>query len=318
MAQPQPQYAEGNVEHTGGHLPNQPSVRLDFGKTSSLGNSKFYIDQEKPALYMSRDTDHYFYYDGNNLTITGGNIQTALTGARVAMEYVQNKLSIYDNSNYERVKITLDRIYFDSGHDLPGFGTYIKATAGGAAGDILTIYGSDVSITCADNLSLNYGTSDGIVNIGYTDHPGIAIYTDILQSYGGDGTEAITQAYDIFLQGMFVQSNSTNALTQKQIIQRGWGYLTWSGSTTTSSETVTLPIAFDNANSYTVVATCIGYKSGSNPTSSSDSAGVQDITMECDITGAQTFTIEAKKIDGVNVNSAVRTLYNWVAIGTKT
>lgn len=110
-----------------------------------------------------------------------------------------------------------------------------------------------------------------------------------------------------------ITSNSTVA---NQYMQRGWTYVTWTGSTTTSSITITLPDAFDDTN-YDIVAMCIGYKNGSNPADRTDITGLQDCAIEGKILTSQTFTLEAKKIDGVNVNSAFRTLISWIAIGKK-
>lgn len=109
MSQPQPQYKEINKENTHGQMRYQPAIRLDFGKGSLVGSSKFFIDQSIPRLYMSKDAEHSFDYDGDNLTLVGGVIRTASSGTRIEM--ASNALSSYD-ANYLRMKLDAEQLKF--------------------------------------------------------------------------------------------------------------------------------------------------------------------------------------------------------------
>jgi hypothetical protein len=100
-------------------------------------------------------------------------------------------------------------------------------------------------------------------------------------------------------------------------IFRGWGYMTWNGSTTTDDVTITLPTAFNDAK-YDITAICLGFKNGSNPTSRDDVGGFHDVVIWAKIISSSQFSLELKKFDNVNVGNTFRTLYSWTAIGTCT
>lgn len=112
-------------------------------------------------------------------------------------------------------------------------------------------------------------------------------------------------------------SATLKARLENETVLSGWGYVSWSGSISGKSITVNLPSSFDDTN-YKIIAWCIGYKNGSNPTSNTDVTGLQDIVTWGYIINSSSFKLEFKKFDNANVNSAYRTLYNYIAIGKKT
>lgn len=115
---------------------------------------------------------------------------------------------------------------------------------------------------------------------------------------------------------MYVQSITTDALTNNQVIYRGWGYTTNIGAAT-GTITITLPNGgFDNVN-YFVSAMVIGRKSGAAPTSPADvdSFNNNDMVME-DATLPRS-TTQFKLYFLARAGNLAVEVFDWMAIGTK-
>lgn len=115
---------------------------------------------------------------------------------------------------------------------------------------------------------------------------------------------------------VYVQSITTNALTDNQIIYRGWGYKDLS-ATTSGTIDITLPNGgFDNTN-YQVSAIYLGEKATA-PSSRSDVTSHKVHTVT-NIVGSSTtstvFRISFYSNGGGNFGFV---LFDWTAIGTKT
>lgn len=111
-----------------------------------------------------------------------------------------------------------------------------------------------------------------------------------------------------------VQNITTNTTVTDQLIQRGWGYITYA-SEQIKGVTITMPVAFDDT-AYDVVAVSKGYKA-TDPTSRIDVSNIQNnnFGVICNNITSQTFDLYmAFTTNG----GTARVLFNWIAIGTKT
>jgi hypothetical protein len=108
------------------------------------------------------------------------------------------------------------------------------------------------------------------------------------------------------------QRITTNSQPTTQIIQRGWYWANGSGSGSVSTRTVTLPVAFANTH-YTISISCIGFRTGSDPTTPTDfsAAGVNATAR---IISASQFSAILYDY-GTTMSASTRFGFSWIAIG---
>lgn len=117
---------------------------------------------------------------------------------------------------------------------------------------------------------------------------------------------------------MYVQSNTTNALTNNQVTYRGWGYIV-GNSTANIIETVTIPNGgFDDAN-YSVSVEYTGDKA-TTPTGPGDVTSFNP-NVSSSIKGSTAYSSTqfavSLIINNGGGNFTANHVYTWIAIGTK-
>jgi hypothetical protein len=110
-----------------------------------------------------------------------------------------------------------------------------------------------------------------------------------------------------------VQNITTNAVVTDQLIQRGWGFITFAGETS-KNITITLPIAYDDA-AYDISVTGISYKASSDPTSRQDITAVVNnmYAPSINIMSSSQFVVQLPFVAA----ATGRVMFSWIAIGTK-
>ena len=104
----------------------------------------------------------------DSTSLTGGIIQTASgTGTRVVMAASGNKLSVYDSSNRERVKIATDGLYLQGATE--GFNASVTASVSGADTSIDIGASANITLTCGagtdEFVKLDAGGSNGLISV---------------------------------------------------------------------------------------------------------------------------------------------------------
>ena len=118
---------------------------------------------------------------------------------------------------------------------------------------------------------------------------------------------------------MYVQSDTTNVLTNNQVIYRGWGYIN-GNATNEVSKTVTLPNGgYDDAN-YSVAITYMGDKNTGVPTSQTDVTG-RFVQAETKLDNSAVFSATQFKADiytsAGNFAAGTYEIFSWITVGTK-
>lgn len=135
-----------------------------------------------------------------------------------------------------------------------------------------------------------------------------AVSTDTIKL----GTDDYLRLSQLPYQDLTSNSTKTNVL-----IQSGWSFIQNDGSEA-STKTITYPVAFTSILALSI--DIVGVKSGSDPTSITDTAGVPITDTVQQTVGAydiktNNFVAEAKRTPA---SSGERLLFSWIAIGTKT
>lgn len=114
--------------------------------------------------------------------------------------------------------------------------------------------------------------------------------------------------------GRHPRNNTGSATYQNAHVQSGWGYITGDGGSSTLTVAVTFPVAYASG-LIRVVASFIGYKDGSNPSSETDVSALSDLVVASAQAATSTgFTGQVTRFSAALV-SGYRYAFSWVAIG---
>ncbi len=183
-----------------------------------------------------------------------------------------------------------------------------KTAASGVTIDGMTIKDSiPYCNTIAEKTAASGVTIDGLnIKDGKLNTANSVVTTNITDASVTSGKLA-----EAFFKGRR-QANTTNSDISGYKVQHGWGFMLGSG-TNSSSKTVTLPTAFSTS-AYIVVVTCLGYKTGSDPSGETDSTLAPTIIPTAKITNSSTFSVNLYDVSA-SMGATTRFLYTWVAIG---
>jgi len=120
-------------------------------------------------------------------------------------------------------------------------------------------------------------------------------------------------AHQEFAENNHRQDNVTNNVVTHQVVRKGWGFITVSGTPSIIFEAISFGITFDDIP--IVVTSCAGYKDGSDPSNAGDS-GVGGIDANAWVENITTSGITKLWLSSVSFTNGRRILYTWIAIGT--